>query len=382
MDAAVAENIAWVTRNQASTDARDDLKRLRLHAVEAGRERARKITKTSRIDQRSGEIRYNPAGRLVRDWYGHVYLNTLRAKLGEPAEVIDAQQVEDTTNQLSQLRPAATGSHALRAVALMRDVAISDAARAASEIFDRLRAVGAQKAILYAPDDRFAADQLRVHVARHWYLRCYQNHVEHATGSQQPLTAITRSEQAQVALVLETRVARRLIDRHGVPLITTHGTATTEVDRRLAGGEIQVVSGVVDYKQRIDPQTTLRRQITKIWADLDVARREHWMRTAGADQPNNGLAWSDLSGESKSKIIMLYLRSYSLSQSDVPFHEPPIKQKPETAARRMFNHRDQLDSASASLQARGPATVADDPHFDGVRATDRSVRSMPRSQPR
>lgn len=379
MDAAIAETVARATRDQASSDSQADLNKLRRHAVEAGREQSRKITKTSRIDPRSGEIRYNPAGRLVRDWYFHVYLNTLRTNLSQPAEVIDAQQVEDTTKQLRKMRPTISGISTLRAVAVIRDTAVSDAATAASDIFDTLRAVGARRAIHHAPDDRFDGVQLRVQVARHWYLRCYQDHVEHVTGSQQPLTSVTRGEEAQVARVLETRVARRLIDRHGVPLVTAHGTATTDVDRRLARGEAHVVSDVADSTPRINPHTTLRRQITSTWAHLDVAAREHWIRAAGADVPSEGLAWSDLSGESKSKIIMLYLRTHTPTQAVVPFQGPPIKETAATAARRIFNHRYQLDSASALVQERvSPGVVADNPYRDDVRSADRAVRSSPR----
>ncbi len=380
MDATVADTVARATRDQAVSDAHDDLQKLRRHAVEAGRERSRKITKTSRIDPRSGEIRYNPAGRLVRDWYVHVYLNTLRSKLGEPAEVIDAQQVEDTTKQLHLMRPAVSSIGALRAVAVIRGVAISDAARAASQIVDSLRSVGARRAIQHAPDDRFDGDLLRVHVTRHWYLRCYQDHVEHVTKSQQPLTAVTYGEQAQVAVVLETRVARRLIDRHGLPLVTAHGTAMSDVDRQLAAGETQIVSGLTASAQRMNPQATLRHQLTKTWADLDVALREHWIRVAGADTPSRGLAWAELSDESKSKIIMLYLRSHSLALTGVPFNEPPIKQTPDTAARRMFNHRDPLDSGSARIQEHGSTGVSRDPYRDDARPADRTARSSPHSQ--
>ena len=107
MDIAVAEATVRATREQATADARDDLRELSRRAVEAGRDRSRRIIKTSRIDPRTGELRYNPAGRLLRDWYFHVYLNTLRRNLGEPAATIDAQQVEDTTSLLRRLRPHA-----------------------------------------------------------------------------------------------------------------------------------------------------------------------------------------------------------------------------------------------------------------------------------
>src|SRR5687768_11865696 len=135
MDAAVAETVARATRDQAAEDARTDLKELRRQAVEAGRERSRRITKTSRIDPRSGEIRYNPAGRLLRDWYLHVYINQLRSRLGEPAVTIDAQQVEDTTANLRRLRPGSDPSSVFHAVAALRFAANDDAARVAATIF-------------------------------------------------------------------------------------------------------------------------------------------------------------------------------------------------------------------------------------------------------
>ena len=200
------------------------------------------------------------------------------------------------------------------------------------------------------------------------------------TGSQQPLTAVTRGEEAQVARVLETGVARRLIDRHGVPLVTAHGTATTDVDRRLGRGETHVVSDFTDSTPRINPHTTLRRQITSTWAHLDVAAREHWIRAAGADVPSEGLAWSDVSGESKSKIIMLYLRTHTPTQAVVPFQGPPIKETAATAARRMFNHRDPLDSGTLPLErGRSEGVVVSDAIRDGVRS-DRAVQSPKRAQ--
>jgi hypothetical protein len=162
MDAAVAETVAKATRDQATEDARADLKELRRLAVEPGRERSRKITKTTRIDTRTGEIRYNPAGRLLRDWYLHVYLNTLRANLGEPAEPIDAQQVEDTAGILRRIRAGSEPVRALQAAGVIRNVAIDDAAHAAGEIVARARTVGTSRALLHAVDERFDGDAVRI----------------------------------------------------------------------------------------------------------------------------------------------------------------------------------------------------------------------------
>ncbi len=318
---------------------------MRRRAVEAGRERSRKIIKTSLIDPRTGEIRYNPAGRLLRDWYVHVYLNTLRADLGEPSVPIDAQQVEDTTSLLRRLRPEADSDSTLRAVGVIRNVAIDDAARAAAEIVERLHAVGARRAIEHAPDQRFDADELRVHVVRHWYLRCYVDHLEQATRSQQPLTRVTHGEEAQVALVLETRIPRRLIGEDGVPLVNAHGTVMTEVDRRLIAGESQVVESIADPVHHTDPRENLRTRVTRTWADLDIPAREHWLRIAGVVDPTEIVGWSRLRGETQSRIIQLYLSTHSPSQFDIPLEGPAMLDQPAEAARVIFGHQVRLDAS-------------------------------------
>ena len=99
MDIAVADATVRATREQAAAVARDDLREMSRRAVEAGRDRSRRIIKTSRIDSHTGELRYNPAGRLLRDWYFHIYLNTLRRNLGEPAGTIDAQLIAHVCQQ-------------------------------------------------------------------------------------------------------------------------------------------------------------------------------------------------------------------------------------------------------------------------------------------
>ena len=220
MEPAVAEAVARTTREQATYDATTDLKALRRQAVEAGRDRSRKIIKVSRIDPRSGEIRYNPAGRLLRDWYFHVYINDLRARLGDLSEPIDAQQIEDCAALLRRIRPEAPPLTALQAVGVVRDTACDDAAHAAAEIAARLRSVVDRRAVLHAPDERFDADAVRVHVTRHWYKRCYDDWVADATQSRMPLRAVTDAEERQVALVLATGTVRRLIGDDHLALVT------------------------------------------------------------------------------------------------------------------------------------------------------------------
>jgi len=307
MQAAVAEAVARSTREQAVADARRDIQELRRRAVEAGRDRSRRIIKTSRIDTRTGEIRYNPAGRLLRDWYLHVYMNTLRANLGEPAVTIDAQQVEDTTARLRRIRPAADGLNALQATGVVRDVAVDDAAQAAADIVAHLGSVAARRAILHAADDRFDGDQLSVHVSRHWYQRCYDDHLHGVTESRQPLAEVTGAEEHQVALTLESGQPRRLIGADGIPLVTTHATMLTNLDRRLPAGAAGLVSPISDVEHHTEATRVLRERVTRTWGALTPDERKQWLRLAGANPESAGVTWSSLDGSEQTGIIRLYL---------------------------------------------------------------------------
>jgi hypothetical protein len=338
MDAAVAETVARATRERAAEDARADLQELRRQAVEAGRERSRRITKTSRIDPRSGEIRYNPAGRLLRDWYFHVYINQLRSRLGEPAVTIDAQQVEDTTANLRRLRPGSDPGSVFQAVAALRFTANDDAARVAAAIFGKLEHAGEHRAIQHAPDGRFDGDQLPIQISRHWYLRCYQDQIERSTKTQMPLAAVTNAETAQVASVLHTGMPIHLIGDDGVPLITTHGTALTEIDRQLALGGTHQASSVTDPVKHPNPFETLESRLTRAWNRMDGSARAHWLQRAGADQSQRSLVWSKLKDDVQAQIIQLYLRTDGPKQTDPPFVRRFINEPPATAARTMFAH--------------------------------------------
>lgn len=324
MEAAVAETVARATREEAAQDARADLKELRRLAVEAGRERSRKIVKTSRMDTRTGEIRYNPSGRLLRDWYLHVYLNTLRANLGEPAVLINAQQIEDTTSQLCRIQAESEPTRALQAVGVVRNAAVDDAAHAATEIVAKLHHAAARRAVLHAGDERFDGDQVRVHVTRHWYQRCYDDHVEAATRSQQPFAGVTDAEEQQVARTLETRTIRRLIGRDGIPLLTAYNTTMKDIDRRLAAGEAGVISAATDPSHHIDPLQNLRLRVTRTWGELSEPERKHWIRMSDIDGAGEKLGWRNLQGEQQTNIIRYYLDTHRKELLDEAFDRSPI----------------------------------------------------------
>lgn len=214
MDLQLAEIIAHDTREQAVQVARTDLHRLQQQAIEAGRDESRRLIKVSHIDHSTGQATYRPAGRLLRDWYLHCYTNALRDRLGSPAVTIDAQQIEDTTRLLHRLTPNQTPIAALRAVGVLRDIADADAAHATVSIATTLHATAERRAIAHAPDNRFDADLLRIHVTRHWYLHSYLEHLHTATRSQPTANLVMAppvAVESQVALTLSTGTIHSLV---------------------------------------------------------------------------------------------------------------------------------------------------------------------------
>jgi len=214
MDLALAAIIAHDTRDQAVHDARTDLHRFQQQAIEAGREESRRLIKVSHINRTTRQATYRPAGRLLRDWYLHCYTNDLRNRLGSPAVTIDAQQIEDTTALLHRLAPNQSSISALRAVAMLRNVADADAAHATVTIATTLHATAARRAIAHAPDSRFDADLLRIHVTRHWYLHSYLDHLQTATRSRPPHTAVVSTAvdvERKVAVTIRTRTIHPLV---------------------------------------------------------------------------------------------------------------------------------------------------------------------------
>ena len=345
MNPDLATAAASTTREQAVHDARQDLWELRRRAVEAGRDRSRRIAKTSRIDPRSGELRYNPAGRLLRDWYFHVYLNTLRRDLGEPAVTIDAQQVETTARILKELRDA-DGLAALRVVALIRDTAVDDAAHAAAGVVDHLAGVAVRRAIRHAPADRFGGDELAIHVTRHWYQHCYDDHVHGAVRSRHPLAEVTDAQEREVATTLSSREARRIIGPDGVPLVTAQGTTFTAQDRALARGLAGLISPITDTDHHADTKQPLGKRVTRTWAQLTDTERGQWLRAADAHHIPASRSWHDLPGETQTKIIRLYLTTHQPHQVTTLFHGEPINADPSHAAMTMFNHQQPLHAAA------------------------------------
>lgn len=355
MDSSVAAAVVASAREEAQQAARDDLRVLRRHAVEYGRERSRQIAKTTIINRQTGELRYNPAGRLLRDWYVHVYLNTLRRSLGEPAITIDAQEVEDLTRLLHRVQPRTNALQALKAVAVMRDIAVDEAAQATVRIVEHVGQRAIQRAITHSPDNRFDGDELRVHVARHWYQRCYDDQVERATQTQRPLTAVTSAEERQVARSMETGVARRLVGEDGVPLMTAHHTLLSDVDRRLAIGDVGVqpagLGGVAAPEAGFE---TLRERVLNDWGGLSPKQRHQRLIGEGVALPSEAADWDMLRNDEQRAALHYYLAVNRRELLDQPFDSPALVGRPSEVAAAMFGHTHPADGYETDGKAEDP----------------------------
>ena len=204
-----------------------------------------------------------------------------------------------------------------------------------------------RRAVLHAGDERFDADAVRVHVARHWYKRCYDDCVEGATQSRMPLRAVTDAEERQVALVLATGTVRRLIGDDNVPLVTAHSTLVNEVDRRLAKGEIDVLPAHSIASIPFDATQPLSAQIQGAWARASEAERLRWARMAGAEGAEGLGVWPSLGVEDQTRLIRYYLDAHRGDLRDRPFEPDVIATEPGVAAAEMFRHHSPLLSQSS-----------------------------------
>lgn len=373
MEFEVAETISRATREEAELRARGDLDQLRRRAVEAGRERSRTVFKVTQINTTTGEISYNPAGRLLRDWYLHVYINSLRANLSQPNEPMNAQEVEEAAALLTRVRHAGP-LQALKAVNATQQIATADADAAAAHIAERLRDACALRAIRHAPDERFDGDQLHVHVTRHWYQRCYDDTVDEVVRAHHPLAPVTDTEMLQVARTLASHEARRLIGRDGIPLETRHRAAVSHLDPSLAADPAGVAPASPALLPQHDLVTTVRARVRQAWADMDQKSRTDWLRTAGTRQTPATSAWSGLDQAQQAKLVQHYLETHRSELLDNDPDRPRIEGAAVEAARKMFNHSRPLTAPpEAKDQTSGPVQL--DPEGRSVLADVRSPDS-------
>lgn len=395
-----------VTMGQARKDAAADLQRHRDAALTAGQEKASRFSSTARRPAgQSTQARYDPAARLLREWYITVYTEASEANLAGRSLALDVDAVERTATHVGSIRAGTirTGTDPtgpLRATALVWRVARDDAATATVAMLRDLREGVPERAggsVARSTD----LDATRAAVLRHWYQRCYLATVVAQMGLQRPLEAVTAGEAGAVAVSVELGQFHRIVGGDGIPLVTAHSTRMTDVDRRLAAGE----AGVVPPPFRAAPANanrTLRHQVTHAWSHGSQTTRDAWASAAGIPDVASSTRWGQIPGVEQSRLIAQWLddhrgqvtTSQAIDRQRLysPFvgRDDQVSGSPEEAAASMFGHDvhavparqrvlEALFPRSTSEPARhqqtpGAATNARSPHGP---APDRDMQRWP-----
>ena len=347
-----------LTMRQAQADAAAGLQQHRGTALAAAREKVDRLISTARPSVQSRHARYDPAARLLREWYLDVHAAALDQGLGGPARTPGVAAVEATTARVGRIRTGADPQGPLRATAFVWRVAQTDAAGAVVAAVADLRGTVSERATLYVAGQA-GVDADRSAILRHWYQRCYLAAVDAELGLQQPLRVVTAAEAREVAVSVQLARFRQLVGADGVSLVTAHGTRVTDADRRLAAGDV----GVVGVAPAAGPANRiLRHQVTHSWRAGSPATRTDWAAAAGAVDANPLSRWEDLPGVLQSRLIGQWLEDhqdrFTPATSDpvsyVPFVGAEVTGRTaEESASAMFGH--QVQPATVS---RHPAVAA------------------------
>lgn len=274
-----------------------------------------------------------------------MFTAAVRDRLGQPATVPAAAQIDATATQLRSTLNSPHPDTALRLAGSLHTRATTDADKAAASAHTALTAAAPRRAAAHTAD--LPVEGMREAILQHWHQRCYLATIHAQLGLLQPLQAVTAAEAQQVTAAVQEGQPRRLVGTDGIPLVAVHGTAMTEVDRRLAAGR----TGVVDPPPLQARNRLLRHQVLRSWGtrtdspDQDRRRRE-WADAAGvpstaADQP-----WHQIPGPDQSRLIAAWLDTHRNPPPQViagqpapnpPFHAEQLGTGQEAAAA-MFNH--------------------------------------------
>ena len=354
-----AGQLVGSARSQASTTARTDVAQLRDQAVQAGKARAGQLFPAGRRTVERSIVNARGA-RILRDWYATTFTAAVRDRLGDHAQVPAATEVDATAAALRRALGARDPDQPLRMAGSLHQRALADAAAASASAQHTLTQAATRRATAHVARQP-PLNEPRTAILEQWYQRCYRAAVDGQLGLLQPLQMVTAAEAREVAASVEAGQARRIIGADGIPLVTAHGTAMTEVDRRLAAGE----TGVVDPPRVRLANALLRARVTQSWdsqagagdgAQLRATRRREWAETAGIPAAVVTQSWKELTGDHQTRLIASWLDTHqdqpprlSLAQpaADQVFRAEPIPGPPQIAAAAMFNQ-----PTSVAAQAR------------------------------
>lgn len=343
----VARAVA-ATMQRARGDAALDVQHGRDDTLSTAQQKAHRLVTLAR--RGSGHPRYDPAARLLGNWYVHVHAAALDQHLGGAERSPGIGAVEDLAAEVARVRVGririADPLGPLRTSAFLWRVARTDAARSVVTISDRLHArVAGRSAAGIGQLD--GMDEAQTAMMRHWYQRCYLAAGDTLLGSFEPLRAVTEGEAQQVAISVRSGRACRLIGADGVPLVTAHETRLTEADRRLAAGETRVVPA--DLSARTVTNRALRLRVTRAWNQSSDITRAEWAAAAGVTTAGWATPWEQIPKDQQAPLTAHWLHQHrfvqprpSLDQEPQPvypeFLARPIDGPPEQAAARMFGH--------------------------------------------
>ena len=376
-------------RNQAEAAARADLARLQSQAEEHGSIRAAQLFPAGRLTAERTAASARSA-RILRDWYTTTFTAAVRDRLGQPTPLPEAAEIDATATALRRALGSREPDQPLRAVATLHQRALADTAAAAASAYRTLTDTSQRRAnrITHQPP----LNPTQAAILEQWYQRCYRATIDSQLGLLQPLQAVTRAETREVIASVDTGQPRRIIGADGIPLVTAHGTAMTDIDRRLAAGHTQVVdSPTIQVRNQL-----LRTQVIHAWNNPGGpgeweknrdARRRTWAAAAGVPATTASQPWDKIEGDHQTRLIASWLDTHRRLEPQLSFAQPPadpvfraelIIGPPRDAAAAMFNHQRPPDAAvqarqvaaamfpnpsSSPTRAAAPPVVAPDPSW-------------------
>ena len=279
--------------------------------------------------------------RVLTSWYVRVYRAGLDVTTPPADGQVDAAAVDQVaTIVATRLGRTARPDSAVTVAAVVWRRAQHDSSVAVTQLWTDLDAAATGRSHDLVPAAATGDDtKLRAAMLRQWYRRVYLNQVRAELGLLTPLRQVSDAEADAVAQAVTDRRPYRLVDSDGVPLMTAHGTITTDADRRLDAGEINVVEAPLPTEE-----TRLQRRVAGYWEKHDPVARLDLAR-ACFDLPPRWVAvladkqFRQLAHVHQLAVMHEYVRRTRPNPDEPPRFVPAeqVAGPPDEAAAAMFN---------------------------------------------